>query len=127
FFLSLPTLEYHDRTWAWKDLLEQIKKDCVAHVLSQVVRQKMGGNKKKSIVSHNNSSAATVDFNEGLYPLDINESGDPAATGLRFQDISKAKMLLGRSVSKRVKHTKALMHAQAYVDASAAVSIHDCT
>eukprot|EP01134_Creolimax_fragrantissima_P001801 CFRG1801T1 len=107
FWLSVPTLEYHDRTWTWKDMLEQIKKDCVAQLISQVVKQKMGVNKKKATVA-NPSSTSLGENGEMMWPLDV--EGQQREGGLfGFQDLSKAKMLLGRSVSKRVKNTKAMM------------------
>lgn len=36
FNLTLPTLEYHNRTWTWHDLLIAMKKDCVNVMVSQV-------------------------------------------------------------------------------------------
>ena len=36
FSLVIPTLEYHNRTWTWHDLLMAMKKDCVNVLLSQV-------------------------------------------------------------------------------------------
>lgn len=36
FNLTLPTLEYHNRTWTWHDLLIAMKKDCVNVLVSQV-------------------------------------------------------------------------------------------
>lgn len=36
FSLLIPTLEYHNRTWTWHDLLMAMKKDCVNVLVSQV-------------------------------------------------------------------------------------------
>ena len=36
FNLVIPTLEYHNRTWTWHDLLMAMKKDCTNVLVSQV-------------------------------------------------------------------------------------------
>ena len=36
FSLVIPTLEYHNRTWTWHDLLMAMKRDCKDVLLSQV-------------------------------------------------------------------------------------------
>lgn len=36
FSLVIPTLEYHNRTWTWHDLLMAMKKDCTNVLVSQV-------------------------------------------------------------------------------------------
>ena len=36
FSLVIPTLEYHNRTWTWHDLLMAMKKDCINVLVSQV-------------------------------------------------------------------------------------------
>ncbi|EDO35088.1 predicted protein [Nematostella vectensis] len=37
FNLTIPTLEYHNRTWTWHDLLMAMKKDCINVLVSQVM------------------------------------------------------------------------------------------
>ena len=39
FSLVVPTLEYHNRTWTWHDLLMAMKKDCINVLVSQVSRE----------------------------------------------------------------------------------------
>ncbi|XP_078363340.1 bridge-like lipid transfer protein family member 2 isoform X2 [Oculina patagonica] len=41
FSLVIPTLEYHNRTWTWHDLLMAMKKDCVNVLLSQAIKEKL--------------------------------------------------------------------------------------
>ncbi|XP_013780034.1 protein KIAA0100-like, partial [Limulus polyphemus] len=39
--LMLPTLEYHNRTWTWLDLLLEMKNDSKRVLLSQAIKQKL--------------------------------------------------------------------------------------
>lgn len=41
FSLVIPTLEYHNRTWTWHDLLMAMKKDCVNVLVSQAIKEKL--------------------------------------------------------------------------------------
>ncbi|RMX38549.1 hypothetical protein pdam_00010221 [Pocillopora damicornis] len=41
FSLLIPTLEYHNRTWTWHDLLMAMKKDCVNVLVSQAIKEKL--------------------------------------------------------------------------------------
>ncbi|EDV29316.1 uncharacterized protein TRIADDRAFT_51504 [Trichoplax adhaerens] len=41
FNLALPTLEYHNVTWQWIDLLLAMKKDCRQALLSQAIKEKL--------------------------------------------------------------------------------------
>ncbi|XP_067034079.1 bridge-like lipid transfer protein family member 2 isoform X1 [Acropora muricata] len=41
FSLVIPTLEYHNRTWTWHDLLMAMKKDCINVLVSQAIKEKL--------------------------------------------------------------------------------------
>lgn len=40
--VNLPTLEYHNKTWSWHDLLMEIKKESQKALVSQAIKQKLG-------------------------------------------------------------------------------------
>ena len=41
--VTLPVLEYHNRTFSWSGLLTQIRSDCRGHVYSAVIKGKLLG------------------------------------------------------------------------------------
>jgi hypothetical protein len=41
--VTLPMLEYHNRTFSWPDLLTQIRSDCSGHVYSALIKGKLLG------------------------------------------------------------------------------------
>jgi len=41
FSLTIPTLEYHNVTWTWLDLLLAMKSDSRKVILSQAIKQKL--------------------------------------------------------------------------------------
>jgi len=75
FAFSTPTLEYHNKTWTWKDLVEQIKSDVKMLVVSQAIKHKLRGNKSKFYVE--------------------SASGVPPSLDETLHEDEKARMLLG--------------------------------
>ena len=76
--LIIPTLEYHNRTWTWLDLLMELKKDSRRVLLSQALKQKFHISLKNRITSNTES-----------------ESSKQAEDDEEDKDRDKARMLLG--------------------------------
>lgn len=51
FSLVIPTLEYHNVTWTWLDLLLAMKTDSRRVILSQAIKQKLQINRQKPLTS----------------------------------------------------------------------------
>lgn len=69
FSLVIPTLEYHNRTWTWHDLLMAMKKDCINVLVSQV-RNTMLVSSRGELHKTDSSQCPTLK-NAVMYPVFI--------------------------------------------------------
>lgn len=85
--LIIPTIEYHNRTWTWLDLLMELKNDSKRVLVSQALKQKFHISKSKPLTSE-------TDKKPNLNPTQSSE------------DVDKVRILLGNIVVPQ-KNTKA--------------------
>src|SRR5690625_1206967 len=55
--LAIPTIEYHNRTWTWLDLLMALKSDSRRVLLSQALKQKFHISKSRPLISTSESES----------------------------------------------------------------------
>merc|ERR1719471_775712 len=55
FHLQVPTLEYHNETWTWLDLLLAVKKQSRESLIAQALKQKIFKRGYKTVEHHENS------------------------------------------------------------------------
>lgn len=89
--LMLPTIEYHNRTWTWLDLLMALKNDSKRELLSQALKHKFHISKSKA-------------------PDRSGHEPDKKSANQSSEDEHKARMLLGNIVvPQRSSKTKSIL------------------
>ena len=89
FRLQVPTIEYHNMTWTWLDLLLAVKGQIKDSLLSQAIKQKLSLKHRVSGPSVGLVSSSSAEKNSS------NSDSHSTNTSVSADDEEKAKLLLG--------------------------------
>ena len=89
FRLQVPTIEYHNMTWTWLDLLLAVKGQIKDSLLSQAIKQKLSLKHRVAGPSVGLVSSSSAEKNSS------NSDSHSTNTSVSADDEEKAKLLLG--------------------------------
>ncbi|XP_074600055.1 bridge-like lipid transfer protein family member hobbit [Brevipalpus obovatus] len=97
---TLPTIEYHNRTWEWLDLINAIKSEIKRRLLSQAFKQKLG-------FSANKQEKNEL---ETFKDIEISSEKEERNAKVCFGDLVTAKEAKTKSLEKTFKGLSSLIH-----------------